>query len=257
LGIIPFCLLFGFFTSKIDSHIAHTLLGFWKGVFEVTMLMTKFIMRALPLGVFALIGHVVATAKPELFSSLASFTVTTLVALGVYALVILPLVLKLNGINVTRFYKALSPALLTAFTTSSSAATLPVTLECVEKEANISNRVSSFVLPLGTSINLPGSALYQCVAVFFIVQVYGIELSWTSSILVMVLSLVTTFGMAGIPSASLVSTVLILHTFGIPDEGIGLLAAIDRFLDMCRTPVNVLGSSSSTALVAKSEGETL
>ncbi len=257
LGIIPFCLLFGFYTSKIDSHIAHSLLGFWKGVFEVTMLMTKFIMRALPLGVFALIGHVVATSKPELFGSLASFAVTTLVALGAYVLIVLPVVLKMNGINVLKFYKALSPALLTAFTTSSSAATLPVTLECIEKEAHISNRVSSFVLPLGTSINLPGSALYQCVAVFFIVQVYGIELSLTSSLFVMILSLVTTFGMAGIPSASLVSTVLILNTFGIPDEGIGLLAAIDRFLDMCRTPVNVLGASSSTALVAKAEGEAL
>lgn len=257
LGIIPFCLLFGYFTSKIESHAAHALLGFWKGVFEVTMLMTKFIMRALPFGVFALIGNVVATAKPELFRSLASFAATALAALAIYAFVVLPLLLKSKGISVLKFYKALSPALLTAFTTSSSAATLPVTLECIEKEAKISNKVSSFVLPLGTSINLPGSALYQCVGVFFIVQVYGIDLSLTSAALIMLLSLVTTFGMAGIPSASLVSILLILHTFNIPEEGIGLLAAFDRFLDMCRTPVNVLGASCSTALVAKSEGEAL
>lgn len=255
LGLIPFCLVFGYFTSKIESHASQVLISFWKGVFEVTMLMTKLIMKALPIGVFFLIGNVVATAKPELFHSLAYFAVTVLVALCLYAFLVLPLLLKCRGISPFKYYKKLFPALLTAFTTSSSAATLPVTLECVEKEAKISNRVSSFVLPLGTSINLPGSALYQCVAVFFIVQVYGIQLSFTSVLLIMGLSLVTTLGMAGIPSASLVSVLLIMHTLNIPEEGIGLLAAFDRILDMCRTPVNVLGSSCSTALVAKSEGE--
>ncbi len=145
LGLIPFCLLFGYFTSKISSQTAHVLFTFCQGVFDVMMLMTKWIMKALPLGVFMLIGHVVATAKPELFRSLAYFALTVLVALGVYSLVILPSLLKLGGVSPVRFYKAMTPALFTAFTTSSSAATLPVTLECAEREANIPNSICSFV----------------------------------------------------------------------------------------------------------------
>lgn len=257
LGIIPFCMLFGYFTAKIDTHASSVLLNFWKGVFQVMMLMTKLIMKALPFGVFFLIGNVAATTGSEVFRSLAYFAATALVAMGVYALVVLPLLLKSKGISPIKYYSALSPALLTAFTTSSSAATLPVTLECVEKGAKISNRVCSFVVPLGTTINLPGSALYQCVSVFFIMQAYGIDLTLTTTALILTLSLVTTLGMAGIPSASLVSILLILHTLNIPEEGIGLLAAFDRILDMCRTPINVLGTSCSAALVAKSEGEAI
>ena len=257
LGLIPFCLLFGYFSSKIDTQTSNILQGFWRGVFQVMMLMTKLIMRALPFGVFMLIGHVVATTGADSFRSVAHFAITALLAMAIYAFGVLPLLLKSKGISPWKYYKALAPALLTAFTTSSSAATLPVTLECIEKEAKMSNRVCSFVVPLGTSINLGGSALYQCVAVFFIVQAYGIALTLPSAALIMLLSLLTTLGMAGIPSASLVSVVLILHTLNIPEEGIGLLAAFDRVLDMFRTPTNVLTTACSAALVAKSEGESL
>lgn len=257
LGLIPFCLLFGYFSSKIDTQSSTTLQGFWRGVFQVMMLMTKLIMKALPFGVFMLIGHVVATTGGDLFRSVAHFAVTAFVAMAIYAFAVLPLLLKSKGISPWKYYQALTPALLTAFTTSSSAATLPVTLECIEKEAKMSNRICSFVVPLGTSINLGGSALYQCVAVFFIIQAYGIEISFPTAALVMLLSLLTTLGMAGIPSASLVSVVLILHTLNIPEEGVGLLAAFDRILDMFRTPVNVLSTACSAALVAKSEGESL
>lgn len=257
LGLIPFCLLFGYYASKIESDLFRTILNFWRGILEVMMRMTQLIMKALPLGVFFLIGHVAATAPRELFHSLAYFALTVITALAIYALIVLPLLLKLKGVSPWKFYKAMAPAFLTAFSTSSSAATLPVTLECAEKEANISNRVASFVLPLGISINLPGSALYQCVSVFFISQVYGIELNGMTGGLIVLLSFLTTFGMAGIPSASLVSILLILQTLNIPEEGIGLLAAFDRVLDMCRTPVNVLGGATSAALVARAEGEEL
>ncbi len=257
LGLIPFCLLFGYFSSKIDAQSSNVLQGFWRGVFQVMMLMTKLIMKALPFGVFMLIGNVAATTGLELFRSVAHFAATALLAMGIYAFLVLPVLLKCKGISPWNYYRNLTPALLTAFTTSSSAATLPVTLECIEKEAKISNRVCSFVVPLGTSVNLAGSALYQCVAVFFIVQAYGLDLSVTAKGLIMLLSLLTTLGMAGIPSASLVSVLLILHALNIPEEGIGMLAAFDRILDMIRTPVNVLATSCSAALVAKSEGEVI
>jgi Na+/H+-dicarboxylate symporter len=147
------------------------------------------------------------------------------------------------------------PALLTAFSTSSSSATLPITLECVEKNAGVSNKTSSFVLPLGATINMDGTALYECVAAIFIAQAYGIELSFATQFTIVMVALLTSIGVAGIPAASLVAISIILAAIGLPVEAIGLILAVDRVLDMARTTVNVFSDSCGAVIIARTEGE--
>lgn len=256
LGIIFFCILFGYFISKVDPHSASILLSFWKGIFQIMMAITQLVMKALPLGVFGLVAKVIATTGLDSIRSVALFAMTEVIALSAYLFIVLPLMLKfIAHVNPISHFRAMLPALITAFSTSSSAGTLPITIECVEKKAGVSNRVSSFVLPLGTALNQSGTALYQCVAVLFIAQVYGIDLGVGTLALVLTMSLLTSFGMAGIPSASLIAIVVILHSIGLPADGIGLIMAVERILDMCRTSVNVFGHSCCAVLVARSEGE--
>lgn len=256
LGLIVFSLLFGYFTSQIETHHSAILLGFWKGVFQTMMKLTHLVMKALPIGVFGLVAKAIASAGLETIGMLASYFGTVLLGLLIYSGIILPLLLKfIGGVNPWAHFKAMVPALVTGFSTSSSAATLPVTIDCVEKRAGVSNKISSFVLPLGTSINLTGSALYVCVGVLFIAQSYGIALSMPSLCVVVFLTLVTSLGSAGIPSASLLSIVVILQSLNFPAEGIGLIMAVERILDMFRTPVNIFGTSCCAVLTAKSEGE--
>jgi Na+/H+-dicarboxylate symporter len=147
------------------------------------------------------------------------------------------------------------PALLTAFSTASSSATLPVTMDCVENRAGVSNRTSSFVLPLGATVNMDGTALYECVAAMFIAQAYGVHLGFAEQFSVVLLALLTSIGVAGIPAASLVAISIILTAVGLPLEGIGLILAVDRVLDMCRTSVNVFSDSCGAVLVGRLEGE--
>lgn len=256
LGLIFFTLLFGFFIPKIDKGPGEIILGFWKGLFQVMMCMTHVVMQALPYGVFGLVAKVVATTGLEAIKSIGAFFLTVLLALSIYALIFLPLLLSfLGGVNPWRHFKAMGPALLAAFSTSSSAATLPITIECVERRAGVSNRITSFTLPLATTLNLSGTALYVAVASLFICQVYGVELTAGLQLLVVIMSLLTSFGMAGIPSASLVAIVMILHSAGLPGDGVALILAVERILDMFRTVVNVLGNTCSAVIIAKSEGE--
>jgi Na+/H+-dicarboxylate symporter len=159
-------------------------------------------------------------------------------------------------VNPLLHYKAMSPALLTAFSTSSSSATLPLTTECVEQKAGVSNRVSSFTLPLGATVNMDGTALYECVAAMFIAQAYGLELSWTTQFTIVLVALITSIGVAGIPSASLVAITIILSTIGLPLEAVGLILVVDRVLDMCRTSVNVFSDSVAAVVIGRLEGET-
>ena len=256
LGLIFFSLMFGYAISKIDQHPQSILMGFWQGIFQTTLVITDIVMIFLPLGVFCLVAKSFAGAGLDSLRSLAVFFVTVIVGLSLFMFVALPLLLKFVGrVNPWLHFRAMGPALVTAFSTSSSSATLPVTIECVEKRAGVSNRVCSLVIPLGTSINMSGSALYECVAALFIAQVYGLELTWTTQISVVLLALVTSIGIAGIPSASIVAIIVILKAIGLPPEGIGLLFAVDRILDMCRTTVNVFSDSCCAVLVAKTEGE--
>ena len=150
----------------------------------------------------------------------------------------------------------MSPALLTAFSTASSSATLPITMDCVENRAGVSNRTTSFVLPLGATVNMDGTALYECVAAMFIAQAYGLELSFATQFTVVLVALLTSIGVAGIPAASLVAITIILTTIGLPLEAVGLILAVDRVLDMCRTSVNVFSDSVGAVLIGRLEGET-
>jgi Na+/H+-dicarboxylate symporter len=256
LGLIFFGLLFGYFLTQIAKENKAVLLKFWNAVLQVMMKMTDWVMKFAPIGVFGLVAKVVASTGLAAFLPLAYFFFTVLFALAVHMFLVMPIVLKyLGGVNPLRHYKAMMPALLTSFSTSSSSATLPITLECVEKNAGVSNRTSSFVLPLGATINMDGTALYECVAAMFIAQAYGLDLGLTEQFLIVITALVTSIGVAGIPAASLVAISIILATIGLPLEGIGLILAVDRVLDMCRTSVNVFSDSCGAVIIARSEGE--
>ena len=168
----------------------------------------------------------------------------------------MPVLLRALGrVNPIKHYRAMSPALLTAFSTSSSSATLPVTIDCVENRGGVSKQTSSFVLPLGATVNMDGTALYECVAALFIAQAYGLELSLGVQFTVVITALLTSIGVAGIPSASLVAIGVILTAIGLPLEGVGLILAVDRVLDMCRTAVNVFSDSCGAVIIARSQGE--
>ncbi len=260
LGLIFFSLLFGYFMTRIDRKRGGLLAEFWQGVLDVMMAITDWVMKFAPLGVFALVAKTVAgidaSQMDTLFVSLGSFTLTVLGSLAFHVFVTLPLILYfVAGANPWRHYRAVMPALLTAFSTSSSSATLPLTMECVRDNAGVSNRTTSFVLPLGATINMDGTALYECVAAMFIAQVYGIELGFVTQFSVVMVALLTSIGVAGVPAASLVAITIILTTIGLPTEAIGLILAVDRLLDMFRTSVNVLSDTCGAMVIARSEGE--
>ena len=257
LGLIFFSLLFGYFMTRIEGEYSKLLQDFWQAVFSVMMKITDWVMLFAPVGVFALVAKVVAVTGFEAFRPLLVFFFTVLGALAVHMLITLPLLLRfIARVDPRRQFSAMSPALLTAFSTASSSATLPVTLDCVEKRAGVSNRTTSFVLPLGATVNMDGTALYECVAAMFIAQAYGIELGFATQFTIVLVALLTSIGVAGIPAASLVAITIILTTIGLPVEAVGLILAVDRILDMCRTSVNVFSDSCGAVLIGRTEGET-
>ncbi len=256
LGLIFFSLLYGFFIHRIPAEFGRTQEQFWNGVYHVMMQITDLVMRFAPIGVFGLVAAVVARTGLEEFQGVFLFFLTVLLALATHMFLTLPLMLKfLARVNPLRHFQAMAPALLTAFSTSSSSATLPITMDCVEKNAGVSNKTSSFVLPLGATVNMDGTALYECVAALFIAQAYGLELSFATQFLIVITALLTSIGVAGIPSASLVAIGIILGAVGLPLEGIGMILVVDRVLDMCRTSVNVFSDSCGAVMIARSEGE--
>ena len=257
LGLIFFSLLFGYFMMKIQSPYRETLYHFWQGVFEVMMQITEWVMKFAPLGVFGLVAASVARTGFDQFANLVLFFLTVVLALGIHFFVVMPLILRfIGGVrNPWKHYRVMLPAILTAFSTSSSASTLPVTLECVEKGAGVPNRICGFVLPLGATVNMDGTALYEAVAALFIAQLFGVHLDVTQQFMIIVIALLTSIGVAGIPSASLVAISIILVSVGLPAEAIGLLLVVDRLLDMMRTTVNIFSDSVGAVVIARSEGE--
>jgi proton glutamate symport protein len=220
------------------------------------MKMTMAIIKLAPLGVFFLMLNVTATQGPGVFLSLAWYMLAVTCALAFHALVTLPLIVKyIAKRNPFEFMNAMNPALLTAFSSASSNGTLPLTLSSVEQRAGISNKVSSFVLPLGATINMDGTALYEVVAVLFIAQFSGIDLSLSQQIIIAFTALLASIGAAGIPHAGLVMMVIILQTVGLPLESQGIILAVDRVLDMCRTMVNVWSDSCGCAVIARFEAD--
>lgn len=258
LQIIVFALLFGVFLPKAPDGLRQPLESFFKGAFEVMMRITHFVLAFAPLGIFALVGKTVATTGLEVFAGLGVYALTVFLGLLIHGAVTLPVILYVLGkIRPTVHAQAMSPALLTAFSTSSSSATLPLTMDSLERRAGVSNRVTSFVTPLGATVNMDGTALYECVAAVFIAQAYSMELSFVQQFLVVVTALLASIGAAGIPMAGLVMISVILTAVGLPLEGVGLILAVDRVLDMCRTTINVWSDSCGAALVAHFEGEKL
>jgi Na+/H+-dicarboxylate symporter len=220
------------------------------------MKMTEFIMMFAPIGVFGLVGAVIAEAGLKATGPLALFAVAVLLALCLHAFGTMLLLLRFVGrVRPLKTLMGATKAMLTAFSTASSSATLPVTIESVEDNIGVSNKVSSFVLPLGATVNMNGTALYECAAALFLAQAYGLELTLGVQFTIVAIALMTSIGVAGVPSASLVAIAIILAAIGIPLEAIGVLMVFDRILDMCRTSINIWGDICCATIVARLEGE--
>ena len=264
LSIIFFAIFFGFFITRVEEKYSTMLTDFFNAVFEVMMKITLLIIKFTPLGILGIVAGVVAEqagdaeALIDIGGRMGVYMIAVLGALIIHSIITLPLMLKfIGGINPFRHFQAMTTPLLTAFSTSSSNATLPLTMEAVEFNSGVSNKITSFTLPLGATINMDGTALYECVAAIFIAQAYGVELSFIQQIIVVITALLASIGAAGIPMAGLVMITIILSAVGLPLEGVGLILAVDRILDMCRTTVNVWSDSCGAAIIAKTEGETL
>lgn len=255
LGLIVFSLLFGFFMTRITKEHSEALFKVSHGVYETMMALTMFIMKFTPIGVFALIAKTVAMTGFDAFLPLLWFFIAVVVALSLHTFVVYPILLSLAGVSPKKHFTAMMPALLTAFSTASSSSTLPLTIKSIEENAGVSKRTSSFVLPLGATVNMDGTALYECVAAMFLAQAYGIELGLSTQFTIVLIALLTSIGVAGIPAASLVAITIILAAIGLPLEAVGLILVTDRILDMCRTSVNVFGDSCAAVVIARSEGE--
>lgn len=258
LSIITFSILVGIFIIRIGGESGQMLQRFFNAGFDVMMGMTMFIIRLAPIGVFAFMLFATATQGIDIFRTLAWYMLAVFLALAFHSCVVLPLMLFFVARrSPLQYAKAMSPALMTAFSTASSNGTLPLTLSCVEKRAGISNRISSFVLPLGATINMDGTALYEAVAVLFIAQATpGFAMTLEAQIIVAITALLASVGAAGIPHAGLVMMAIVLQAVGLPLEAQGIIIAVDRVLDMCRTSVNVWSDSCGCAILARFEDVT-
>jgi Na+/H+-dicarboxylate symporter len=257
LGLITFSLIFGYFIRRLNQNYKTVQLNFWNGIYDIMIDITDLVMRFAPLGVLGLVALTVSETGFDAIVPLLKFAAIVLIGLAIHLFVSTSLMLYTVGkIRPSLHLKTMFKALLTAFSTSSSSATLPETIEGVTK-AGVSKKVSSFVLPLGATVNMDGTALYECVAAMFIAQAYGLDLSFGMQLTVVLIALLTSIGVAGIPSASLVAIVIILKAIGLPETAIGLILVVDRPLDMCRTAINVWSDSCGAAIIAATEGEKL
>ena len=256
LSIIAFTVAFAIFALQVGGEVARRVRGLADTGFAVMMAMTHAIIRLAPLGVFFLVAATTATQGAGVFVSLSAYMLTVAVALGIHACLTLPLILRFVARRSPwQFAQAMSPALLTAFSSASSNGALPLTLECVETRGGVRNRVGSFVLPLGATVNMDGTALYEAVAVLFIAQLhFGHDLPLAQQAVVCLTALLASVGAAGIPHAGLVMMAIILQAVGLPAESQGIILAVDRVLDMGRTAVNVWSDSCGAAVIDALEG---
>ena len=261
LAIIFVSILFAVAMVRLPTGPPVVLRDFFVQLTDVMTLITTWIMQFTPIAVFCLIIPAIAEVGVGVLRNLVPYVLTVVGALSLHTLVILPLVLKAAGVSPLQHFKNMSDSLLMSFSTASSSATIPVTMRCIREEAGVSERVASFVIPLGATVNMNGTALYECVVVVFAAQVLGIDLSLTQQALVVLLALVSSIGVAGIPAASLVAIIIIMQNAGFAEDAIkaslGLILAVDRPLDMARTTVNVFGDTVGAVVIAKMEGETL
>lgn len=253
LSVIFFSILLGVAVAAVGEPAA-PVRRFFAGLEAVMMRITDWVMKLAPIGIFALLFELVLSTGADVVGDLARYMGTVLGALLFHGLVTLPALLWLFArISPLQMFRALSPALLTAFSTASSSSTLPVTIESCERRAGVDGKVASFVLPLGATVNMDGTALYEAVAAIFIAQAFGIVLDPGQQVVVFLTATLAAIGAAGVPSAGLVTMIIVLEAVGLPLEGIGLLVAVDRVLDMTRTTVNVWGDACGAAVIAASE----
>jgi Na+/H+-dicarboxylate symporter len=260
LAIIFFAVLFGFFVTRAGEENRDIMKKAFNAIFDVMMKITMFVIRFTPLGIFGIVAKVVSEQDDltALASRMGLYMGTVILALAIHFFITLPIILKYIGkVKPFRHMKNMSTPLLTAFSTSSSGATLPLTITAVEENSGVSNKISSFTLPLGATINMDGTALYECIAAIFIAQAYGVELTLIQQIVIVITALLASIGAAAIPMAGLVMITVILTAVGLPLEGVGLILAVDRILDMFRTCTNVWSDSCGAVIIAKSEGEEL
>ena len=265
LGLITISLVFAFALVHTKGSGRDSVLNFVRGLNDLMIKITGWIMCLAPIGVFGLMAFTISQTGAGFLLSMLKYMGAVLLALAIHFFVALPLILAFVGkVNPLSQYRAMRDALLTAFSTASSSATLPVTLRCLQQNAGVSKRTSSFVLPLGATVNMDGTALYECVAVLFVAQVMGAGLDFGAQLTVVVLALATSVGVAGVPSASLVAILIIIQNVAQGQPwGSGALAAmgaiyaVDRILDMSRTTVNIFSDACGAVVIARSEGESV
>ncbi|MFC2080549.1 dicarboxylate/amino acid:cation symporter, partial [Bacteroidota bacterium] len=258
IQIIFFAILFAVALVMIPGEKVKVVKAFFDGLNDIILKIIDIIMRFAPLGVLALMAGLIVdfSGDAELFSALGMYMLTA--SVGLFALIILfyPLLVRVfASIRPRNFFKGILPAQMVAFSTSSSAATLPVTLKQVTKEFKVSKTIANFVLPVGVTINMDGTSCYQAVAAVFIAQVFGIDLSLSQQISIVLLATLASIGSPGVPGGSIVMLIIVLTSVGIPVEGLALILGVDRPIDMLRTVVNITGDATVASIVAKSEGE--
>lgn len=263
LQVIFFGIFFGICMASLPDEKVAGLSSFIHGANEVFLKMVDFVMKAAPFFVFCLLAGVVAKMADtpaevvEIFKGLATYSVTLTIGLLLLIFGFYPLVVRgfVKSLKYKKFFSKISPAQLMAFSTSSSAATLPVTMECVEDNLGVSKNVSSFVLPIGATVNMDGTSLYQAVAVVFMAQLHMVDLSITQQLTIVLTATLASIGSAAVPSAGLVMMVVVLQSVGLNPAWIAIIFPVDRILDMLRTVVNVTGDATVATIVAKTEGE--
>lgn len=252
LQMIFFAVILGIAIILVPSNETKVVMDFFIGMNTIILKTIDIIMEFAPIGVFALLGAIIVDLKGDLnlFTALGWYALTVVLGLITVAFGFYPLLLKLlTKKNPVDFFKGISPAQLLAFSTSSSAATLPVTMECCEKNLKISHEVSSFVLPIGATVNMDGTSLYQAVAAVFIATVFGMDLSFSQQLTIILTATLASIGSAAVPGAGMVMLIIVLNSVGVPSEGLALIIAIDRPLDMLRTTINVTGDAVVASII--------
>ena len=256
LQIIFFALMLGVSITMIPPDRAAPVVRFFEGINDAMIAMVHVIMKFAPYGVFALIASFIGEYGLGILAPLLKYSIVVVVGLILQLVVTYSAALKLfTSVGLKKFFRGIRPAQLIAFSSSSSSATLPVTMECVEENLGVSKEISSFVLPLGATINMDGTALYQGVAAVFIAQVYGMDLSFSQQLTIVLTATLASIGAAGVPGVGMITLTLVLKTIGVPIEGIALILGVDRILDMCRSVVNISGDAACAVVIASSEGQ--
>ena len=254
LPVIFFSILFGFFITKLKPRQRDLLKNVFDAAFEAMLKMTTFIIWSAPLGVFGIITEIVAETGFSAFRSLGFYFIIVLAGLAIHMFITLPFLLKpLGRLNPVKHYRGMLPALFTAFSTCSTIVTLPLTMKATTEVSGASKRAAGFVLPIGATMNMDGTALYECVATIFIAQVYGFDLSFTAQLTVAVTAVLASIGAASIPMSGMVMMSIILTAVGLPLEGVAIILAVDRILDMFRTTANVFSDSCGAVIISRFE----